>query len=276
MRRNNEERALRGHTPNQTEEVPVLPNPMDFIKPTQLVELPSRGMYPDGHPLHQQDTIEINYMTAKDEDILTNRSLLRKGLAIDKLIQNLITDKSIDARSLYVGDRNSIMIYARAAAYGEDYKTKIQCPACTKVSKFSFDLSTHDTYTPDYDMEDLTNNGDGSFTVVLPASTVQARIRPMTGHDELKIMKKESDQESESLITDQFKFCVIDFNGYDDPTTISYVAENMVAKDSRALRKWIDHISPDIVMKTQFDCPKCHSSQEVTVPFGTEFFWPES
>lgn len=276
MRRNNQERALKGHKPNHSEETAALPNPMDFIKPTQLVELPSGGMYPNGHPLHGKSEIEINYMTAKDEDILTNRSLLRKGLAIDRLLQNLITDKSINARSLYMGDRNAIMIYARAAAYGEDYKTKIQCPACTKTSKFSFDLSSHDTYTPDYDVDGLTNNEDGSFTVILPASNLHARIRPLTGEDELKIMKSESDGLSENLITDQFKYCVIDFNGYSDATTLNYVSENMVAQDSRTLRKWIDHISPDIIMKTQFDCPKCHHSQEVTVPFGTEFFWPES
>ena len=276
MRRNNEERALKGHRPNHTEDANVLPNPMDFIRPTQLVELPSKGLYPPDHPLCGSDTVEINYMTAKDEDILTNRSLLRKGLAIDKLIQNLITDESIDARSLYIGDRNAIMIYARAAAYGEEYKTKIQCPACSKTSKFSFNLTSHEIYSPDTDVEEITNNHDGSFTVVLPASNVHARIRPMTGVHELEIMKSESDNGSETLITDQIRYSVVDFNGYNDDKTLTFVINNMVAKDSRYLRKWIDHISPDITMKTQFDCPKCHSSQEVTVPFGTEFFWPES
>lgn len=276
MRRNNEERVLKGHRPNHTEETSALPNPMDFIRPTQYVDLPSKGRYPEGHALRGKDTIEINYMTAKDEDILTNRSLLRKGLAIDKLIQNLITDASIDARSLYIGDRNAIMIYARAAAYGEEYKTKIQCPACTKTSKFCFDLSTHQTYTPDTDVEGLSDNGDGTFTVKLPASNIYATIKPLTGESELLILKSESEKESETLITDQIRYSIVDFNGYNDAKTLSYVVENMVAKDSRYLRKWIDHISPDIIMKTQFDCPKCHSSQEVTVPFGTEFFWPES
>lgn len=276
MRRNNEERLLKGHSPNHTETPAALPNPMDFVKPTQLVELPSNGMYPTGHPLHGKDTIEINYMTAKDEDILTNRSLLRKGLALDKLIQNLITDKSINARSLYVGDRNAIMIYARAAAYGEEYKTKIQCPACSKTSNFLFDLSTHETYTPDFEGQEIQDNGDGSFTVQLPASSIFTKIRPMTGEDELKILKSESKEESENLVTDQLRFSVIDFNGYSDAKTVNYVIENMVAKDSRFLRKWIDFISPDIIMKTEFDCPKCHNVQEVTVPFGTEFFWPKS
>ena len=74
-----------------------------------------------GHPLCGKDSIEIRYMTAKDEDVLTNRSLLKKGLAIDRLIQNLIIDKDINARHLYVGDRNAIIVFARASAYGKDY-----------------------------------------------------------------------------------------------------------------------------------------------------------
>ena len=57
---------------------------LNFVIPTEFVELPSGGRYyADGHPLHNQDTIEIKYMTAKDEDILTSRSLLKKGLAIN-------------------------------------------------------------------------------------------------------------------------------------------------------------------------------------------------
>ena len=149
MRRNNEDRILKGHKPAPTEDPPQLGNPMDFVTPTQIVELPSKGRYPENHPLHGKDSIEIKYMTAKDEDILTNRSLLKKGLAIDRLIQNLIKDKSINARSLYVGDRNAIIIYARASAYGEDYNTKLQCPACGEVSKVTFDLSDHEAYHGD-------------------------------------------------------------------------------------------------------------------------------
>ena len=90
MRRSNEDRLMAGHKPTPSEEAPQMANPMDFVTPTQIVQLPSKGRYPEGHPLYQQDSIEIKYMTAKDEDILTNRSLLKKGLAIDRLIQNVI------------------------------------------------------------------------------------------------------------------------------------------------------------------------------------------
>ena len=56
---------------------------------TEFVELPSRGLfYPQNHPLYEKDTVEIRFMTARDEDILTSPALLRKGQAIDKFIQN--------------------------------------------------------------------------------------------------------------------------------------------------------------------------------------------
>lgn len=276
MRRNNEERLMKGHRPTPTEE-PSLPNPMDFVRPSQFVDLPSNGKYPEGHPLCGQDSIEINYMTAKDEDILTNRSLLRKGLAIDKLIQNLIKDKSISARSLYLGDRNAILIYARASAYGEDYNTKMQCPACETVSKTTFDLSSHETYSVELDGDEIIDLEDGTYKVTLPASGIVARIRALTGQDELEMVVTEKSKDRENnLITKQMKKFVVDFNGYSDESTIYYVVDNMVAQDSRYLRKCQDKISPDIIMKQEFECKNCDHKEVVSVPFGTDFFWPES
>ena len=167
-------------------------NPMDFVAPSEIVQLPSRGRYPQGHPLHGKDSIEINYMTARDEDVLTNRSLLKKGLALDRLIQNLIRDKSINARSLYLGDRNAIIIHARASAYGADYKTTIQCPACMTTSKWKFDLHDYEEHLGD-DLEEtgITDNGDATFTVTLPLSNIVARIRQLTGQDEWIVTGKQ-------------------------------------------------------------------------------------
>lgn len=276
MRRNNEERLMKGHKPAQSE-TPNLPNPMDFVRPTQLVDLPSKGNYPEDHPLHGQESIEINYMTAKDEDTLTNRSLLRKGLAIDKLIQNLIHDKTIDGRSLYMGDRNAIMIYARAAAYGEQYVTKLQCPACGETSKATFDLTKYETYTANVDGEAIQDMGDGTFSVTLPMSKIVARIRALTGQDELEmVVTEKSKDRDKNMVTKQMKKFVVDFNGYTDESTIYYVVDNMVAQDSRYIRKCQDAISSDIVMKQEFQCKHCEHKEVVAVPFGTDFFWPES
>ena len=265
-----------GHKPKPSEEVPQLPNPMDFVKPTQFVELPSKGKYPQGHPLSGQDSIEINYMTAKDEDTLTNRSLLKKGLALDRLIQNLLVNKSINARSLYMGDRNAIIINARASAYGTDYNTSVQCPACGETSKFKFDLTDHEIYHGDEINDKIEDCEDGTFKVILPMSKIVARIRPLTGEDELKLISKGKNKDAtDNLITKQMKLFVVDFNGYSDANTINYVCENMVAGDSKVIRGAHGLISPDVRMEQNFVCSNCEHEEVMSVPFGTDFFWPE-
>lgn len=280
MRRNNEERLLTGqHKPTPTEDAPVMANPMDFVTPTQIVELPSRGRYPEGHPLHNQESIEIRYMTAKDEDILSSKSLLKKGIAIDRLIKNIIKDPSIDPSSLYIGDRNAIMINARASAYGADYKTTVQCPACGTTQKFLFDLNDHEMYYADNIPEnEIKSNDDCTFEITLPLSKIVAKIRPLTGRDEAYLIKKEIEKRKKSIdsvITDQMKLCVINFNGYEDEKTINYVCENMTATDARVLREVFRVISPDVKMEQNFVCKNCEHEEVINVPFGTDFFWPD-
>ena len=265
-----------GHKPTPSEDVPQMANPMDFVAPSQFVELPSGGKYPEGHPLHGEDTIEIRYMTAKDEDILTNRSLLKRGLAIDRLIQNLIKNPGIDSKSLLVGDRNAIMIHARASAYGEEYRTKVQCPSCGETSKFLFDLSDYKMFKGEIDDGvEITDNQDGTFTVVLPLSSIQTRFRLLNGHDELRMVSGNQKDNEADLITKQMKSYVLDFNGYSDAKTINYVIDNMVATDSRYLRDCVRLVTPDILMDQEFTCRHCDHKEVMSVPFGTEFFWPD-
>jgi hypothetical protein len=278
MRRNNEERMMTGHKPAKTEEAPQMANPMDFVAPTEWVELPSKGLYPENHPLHGKDSIEINYMTAKDEDILTNRGLLKKGLAIDRLISNLVKDKKIDAKSLFVGDRNAIMLYARVSAYGAEYKTKINCPNCGEQNKCNFDLRNHDVNSPD-DLEgtSIERVGNGTYNVELPMSKILVNFRPLLGYDELEILKAGSNKNDklDNLITKQMKKFVLSFNNYSDEKTINYVCDNMVATDSKFLRECFLLISPDIVVKDGFECQNCGHEEVLVVPYGADFFWPE-
>jgi hypothetical protein len=125
-----------------------------FVVPTEFVELPSQGkFYPEGHPLRGARYIEIKQMTAKEEDILTSRTLLKKGVALDRVISNLIVDKRIDPDSLLVGDRNAIIIATRVSGYGNEYTTKVTCPNCATVQEYNFDLNDASIYHGD-DIDD--------------------------------------------------------------------------------------------------------------------------
>ena len=110
--------------------------------PTEFVELPSQGIfYPAGHPLAGQKTVEIRYMTAKEEDILTSRSLLKEGVALDRMLQNILVNSAIDISSLLVGDKNALLVAARRTGYGPEYETRVACPACDTSQEYSFDIS---------------------------------------------------------------------------------------------------------------------------------------
>ena len=123
---------------------PTAQAPQDTATRTSAIEtvpLPSKGQfYPPGHPLSDAETVEIKYMTAKEEDILTDRALLKKGVAVDRMLQNIIVNKDIKVDSLLIGDKNAILVKARTTGYGAEYETKVTCPACYQTGQHVFDL----------------------------------------------------------------------------------------------------------------------------------------
>ena len=93
--------------------------------PTEEVTLPSKGLiYPQDNPL-SKGVLEMKYMTAKEEDILTNESYIKNGTVIDKLLKSLIVTP-IDYNDLLTGDKNAILIAARILGYGANYEFKYQ------------------------------------------------------------------------------------------------------------------------------------------------------
>ena len=256
-------------------------SPLNFVTPTEFVDLPSRGeWYPDDHPLHGSDTIEIRYMTAKDEDILTSQTLLKKGVAIDRFVDNVIVNKSIKAVDLLMGDRNAILIAARVSGYGSTYDALVNCRECGKQNRLEFDLG-NSTIKEGTVHEDLNvmKNGDGTYDVKLPYSQFTVTLRLMTGLDEnyiaqhlAKVRKKNL---QENLLTTQFKRIIVAIEGHTDKGVLEQFIDNMTATDSRHIRLVNKLISPDVSITETLMCRECEHEQEVDVPFGTDFFWPD-
>ena len=180
MSRNNPERLGLPPTPDAAEDVaaavqastPSAPATLSYVAPTEFVELPSEGkLYPSDHPLHNQETIEIRYMTARDEDILTSKALLRKGLAIDRMLQNLVIDTQVKVDDLLLGDKNAIILAARISGYGQNYETSITCPNCNTSSECAYDLTE---FKPNLgkvlsgEVEEVEAIAGGLFKAVLP------------------------------------------------------------------------------------------------------------
>jgi len=255
---------------------------LSFVTPTEHVELPSRGLfYPPNHPLHGQETIEIKHMTAKEEDILTSRSLLKKGIAIDRVLKNIILDTRIDANTLLTGDRNAIIMATRVAAYGADYKTSVTCPSCSETSKFNFTLDLDNVYYgEDASSLNVKTTDKGTFMVTLPVLGIDVEFRLMNGHDEKSIVKgMEKDQKSrdgEHNISRQLQTMIVSVAGLQDSDSINMLVERMPTMDSRHLRSAYKLANPNIDTSQTFECPSCEYTQDMEVPMTADFFWPDS
>ena len=265
----------------ETAQGAVQESPFSFVVPTEFVELPSGGrFYPEGHVLHNETTIEIKQMTAKEEDILTSRSLLKKGIALDRVLRSLILDKRIDPDSLLIGDKNAIVVAARVSGYGNEYTTNVACPACGATQSYTFDLNDSHIATGE-DGRDLgvVDNNDGTFNVALPKSNLDITFKLLTGRDEKRLIKqaesKKRSKDGEQNITLQLTTIIHQVNGDDSPELISYVAQNLPSGDSRHLRMAYRTTNPDLDLTQDFECGECGHEQEMEVPLNAEFFWPD-
>ena len=249
--------------------------------PTQFVTLPSGGKYyPENHPLHNKDTVEIKFMTAKEEDILTSKSLLKQGVAIDRLIESVLLDKTINVNSLLVGDKNALIVAARITGYGEEYETKVTCPSCGESDSFSFDLDPDrikdiGSALEDYSAVQTENN---TFVVQVPMTKAKVECRLLTGADEMKTFKetqrKAKKKMTETMLTDQFKSFIVSVNGDSSPLTVRSFIQAMPARDSRHLRTFYSDITPNVDLSQIYECSSCGYSADMEVPLTADFFWP--
>ena len=247
--------------------------------PAETVPLPSLGaVYPPDHPLHGAETVDIRPMTAREEDILTSRALIKKGTVITHLIESCMTDKNIRANDLISGDRNALMIALRITGYGAEYKAEINCPECATSSKYGFDLSEMPINRLGAQPDNL---GENVFTFNLPYTKKEVKFKFLTGQDEEDLQRTESrrkkmGQLSENNITTRLEHAILSIAGVTDRAKINHFIRNMPARDSRALRKYIDEIEPGIDLTAWFDCPACGEGSELAVPLGVSFFWPDA
>jgi hypothetical protein len=247
--------------------------------PIESVPLPSGGVtYPLAMSLHGRDSVDIRSMTAKEEDILTSRALIKQGTVITHLLNNCIVTSGVNTDMMLSGDRNAVMVALRITGYGSGYNVEIACPACGEKSKHEFDLSALEVKRLQLEPLEL---GSNEFEFMLPVTKKRVRFKFMTGRDEQEIMKmqerlKKSGAAGNQLVTQRLQYAISSIEGITDRTKLQLFIQNMPARDSLELRRFIDEHEPGIDMSAWMDCPHCSESSRVRLPLGPSFFWPDS
>jgi hypothetical protein len=246
--------------------------------PTEQIDLPSKGLiYPETSPL-SSGVIEMKYMTAKEEDILSNANFIRQGTVIDKLLQSMIVTPDVDYNELLNGDKNAILIAARILGYGKTYEFIYTDPSTGVAEKATADLTTIDTKPID---ESLFTKGKNEFDFQLPFSKAVVTFKLLTHGDESKIEKeingmKKINAQGSFDVTTRLKHTIIAINGDRDITSIREFSDNMLARDVKAFREYMNKISPDVNMKIDVVRANGDVVEGVDLPIGVSFFWPDA
>lgn len=249
---------------------------LGYVAPTEHVALPSMGkFYPPDHSLNGIEEVEIRFLSAKELDILSSKTLLSKGLAVDRMLQNILIDKSINVDELLLADKNAIIIAARVGTFGSDYPVDITCPECGNVYEHTFDLS--DPETKNIDHVEVSENS--TFFITLPKTNVNVECRLLNSKDEKfleeRAKKKEKMGLPDSSITDQYKSFIVSLNGNTDRGLVDEFVDVMPAADMHFLQKEYAKSNPELELDEECVCTKCGNVSEVSVPFTANFFWPE-
>jgi len=245
----------------------------EFKFPTEVVDLPSKGkLYSEDSPL-SSGKIELKYMTAKEEDILTSQNLIKKGVVIDKLLNSLIVSKGVTSADLLIGDKNAVMVASRILAYGGEYNVEVTDPNTGEKLQQTFDLTSCEFKELPEDVDYSKNE----FELELPITKVKITYKLLDGQDETNILKELKSLEKigqQAEVTTRLKHVITSVNGNDEKSVISNFVNNMLSKESLFLRDEIQRINPDINLTQEVDIGG--ESTEMDIPMTVEFFWPKA
>lgn len=251
---------------------------LDF--PSETIGLPSKGwFYKEGHPL-SGGTLDVFYMTAKHEDILTSRNLIQKGVVIKKLLEALLATPGVKYTDLLIGDKNALMVAARVLGYGKDYEVEVKCTVCDARQSDVIDL----TQLKEREVEfSDAQKGKNEFFFTLPISKKLISFKLLTEGDEEQITtqveslrRNAGKSEPGHEVTTRMWYSILTVDGESDRNEVRRFVERMPARDAQAFREHVRKVTPDIEFTYTFACETCGHEEVMEVPFTVGFFWPKS
>ena len=228
--------------------------------PTEVISLPSAGkIYPESHPL-RSGQLEMRYMTAYDEDILTNLSYIREGIVLDKLIESLIITPGIDADTIAQADKDALIIQARILSYGPEYPVQVTDPETgktyertadlTKLTFLSFELQADQNGEFDYQVND-------KFTL---------KFSFLTNRESKKIT-------DERTISNTLQGLIKQINASRSTTDIeNFIRYEFLARDAKRFREFVQANTPGVNLELEFEGEQGGTFKS-KFQIGSNFFW---
>lgn len=244
----------------------------DYDSDFDIIPLPSEGK--TYH--HKKGEIKVSYLTASDENILTNPNLVKSGKFLDVLFQRKIIDRNFKYEELLQGDKDAIMLWLRATAYGSDYTIEVMDP--NELEVFNVELDLNDIKTIKLGAEP---DEEGYFDFTLPTKKNKIKFKLLTVGDLKRIEAyrdrtiKEKGEQFVNLATYTLKTVIVEVDGVRDRHIVDKFCENMRLGDAKSFKKYVDKIESGKDFNLTVTAPG-GGQVKTFFPLNASFFWPES
>ena len=246
--------------------------------PTEVITLPSKGLlYPESNPL-SKGSVEIKYMTAREEDILASQNLIRKGVVLDKLFESVVVAEGVNINDIHIGDKNAILLATRILGYGAEYNVEVTDPFTLSPQKVVIDLSKVQTK----EVDDSLLNRENRYEFELPIAKKKIKFKFLTHKDEIDINAEiaaltrltKGEGVSQEVST-RLRYMIQEIDGNQERGFINnFVKNSLLARDSRSFRDYVKAISPDLDLTYEFTSELTGETEALDIPFGVGFFYP--
>ena len=246
--------------------------------PTEVITLPSKGLlYPESNPL-SKGSVEIKYMTAREEDILASQNLIRKGVVLDKLFESVVVAEGVNINDIHIGDKNAILLATRILGYGAEYNVEVTDPFTLSPQKVAIDLSKVQTK----EVDDSLLNRENRYEFELPIAKKKIKFKFLTHKDEIDINAEiaaltrltKGEGVSQEVST-RLRYMIQEIDGNQERGFINnFVKNSLLARDSRSFRDYVKAISPDLDLTYEFTSELTGETEALDIPFGVGFFYP--
>ncbi|MFW5847388.1 MAG: hypothetical protein ACOCVF_00515 [bacterium] len=244
----------------------------DLIISYEIIDLPSKGLF---YP-NKISKLKVEYMTSRDEDLLTTPSLIESGEVIDILLKRKIKSTEIQVDKLLTGDRSAVILFLRTSSYGNEYTVSVNDPRTGIPFKTTIDL-----YKLKYKEMVEKPDTNGYFNVYIPMRKKEIKFRLLTSGEENYLFKQAEalkdtySSEFSEFNTMRLKSSIVAIGDKTDRSYIDKFVDAMPAGDALTIRKKILDVSPDIDMKYEFTAKDGYKFWG-KLELGADFFFPET